>query len=257
MSTTTEHREQELLERFHQHGDFTARAAFVERAMPLVHHVARRYADRGEAYDDLVQAGAVGLLKAVDRFDPERGVRFSTFAIPNIAGEIRRHFRDRGWAVRVPRDVQERDAQLTSAGERLVAELQRMPSVAELADATGLTLDQVLDTLAGARNYTAVSLDAPIDEDRTGMDRLCDSEDGYERVEQRIALVEGLRGLQDREQRIVALRFYEGLTQSEIADRLGISQMHVSRLLRHALDTMRRRIEDTTPTTQRALAPIG
>lgn len=237
--------ERELLERYHREGDFDARTEFIERTMAIVHHVARRYADRGEHYDDLVQAGSVGLLKAVDRFDVDRGVQFATFAIPNIAGEIRRHFRDRGWAVRVPREVQERHALLTRITEKLGRELQRTPSVAELAEASGLTKAQVLDTLEGARNYTAASLDAPVDEERTGMDLLGDQEDGFDQVDRKLVLHLGMKGLQERERRIVALRFYEGLTQTEIAERLGISQMHVSRLLRQALATMRERLDES------------
>lgn len=237
--------EDELLVRFHRDGDYAARAEFVERAMPLVHHVARRYAARGESYDDLVQAGSIGLVKAVDRFDVDRGVRFATFAIPNIAGEIRRHFRDHGWSMRVPRDIQERDARLAKAGERLTRTLQRMPTVGELAEATELTCEQVLETMTAARNYTAVSLDAPIDEERSELDRLGSCDGGYDQVERRLVLISGMRGLQQRERRLLGLRFAEGLTQSEIAERLGISQMHVSRLLRQALEHMAARLHVT------------
>jgi RNA polymerase sigma-B factor len=237
--------ERELLERYHRNGDFNARTEFIERTMPIVHHVARRYADRGEQYDDLVQAGSVGLLKAVDRFDVDRGVQFATFAIPNITGEIRRHFRDRGWAVRVPREVQERHALLTKLTEKLGRELQRTPSVAELAEAAELTKAQVLDTLEGARNYRAASLDAPVDEERTGLDLLGSEEDGYQQIDRKLVLIQGMKGLQERERRIVALRFYEGLTQTEIAERLDISQMHVSRLLRQALRTLQDRLDES------------
>ncbi len=235
--------EQELLERYHRDGDFAAREAFIERTMTIVHHVARRYADRGESYDDLVQVGAIGLMKAVDRFDPDRGVRFATFAIPNITGEIRRHFRDRGWSVRVPREVQERHAQLGRATDELTRRLQRVPTAKELAAETGLTTSDVLETFSAARSYTAASLDAPLDEDRTGHDLLADSEDGYERVDRRFELALGFGCLQERERRIVALRFFEGLTQTQIAERIGISQMHVSRLLSQALASMRERLE--------------
>lgn len=250
-----------LLERYHRHGDVRAREAFIERTMPIVHHVTRRYADRGESYEDLVQVGSIGLLKAVDRFDIERGVRFSTFAIPNIAGEIRRHFRDRGWAVRVPREIQERHARLGRVTEELTSNLQRVPSVNELAAAADLTPFQVLETFSAARNYTTASLDAPLDEDRTGHDLLGETEDGYTLVDRRLELVLGMGSLQEREQRIVAMRFYEGLTQTEIAERIGISQMHVSRLLAQALETMRLRLaeaqDDADATIGPRLAAVG
>jgi RNA polymerase sigma-B factor len=240
--------EHELLVRYHRDGDFAARSEFIERAMPIVHFVVRRYTQRGESDEDLVQAGSIGLLKAVDRFDVDRGVQFATFAIPNIVGEIRRHFRDRGWAVRVPRGLQERHALLTRAAEQLTAFNRRTPSIAELAEATNMTKDQVLETLDGARNYTAVSLDAPIDEDGSAHDLLGHRDDGFEQVDNRMVAVLGMRGLRERERKIIALRFYEGLTQTEIAERMGISQMHVSRLLRSALDDMREHIElDTLP----------
>jgi RNA polymerase sigma-B factor len=246
--------EEELLERYHRDGDFAARAEFVERTMPIVHHVARRYASRGQSYDDLVQAGSVGLLKAVDRFDLDQGVKFATFAIPNITGEIRRHFRDHGWGMRVPRDVQERDALLVKVKERLIRKLQRMPTVAELADAAGLTKEQVLDTMQAARNYTTVSLDAPIDEERSELDLLGGRDAGYDRVEHHLQLVAGMKGLRERERRILAMRFAEGLTQSEIADRLGISQMHVSRLLRQALTQMAECLRDEEGSDRPALS---
>jgi RNA polymerase sigma-B factor len=245
--------EEELLERYHRHGDFAARAEFIERTMPIVHHVARRYASRGQSYDDLVQAGSIGLLKAVDRFDLDQGVRFATFAIPNITGEIRRHFRDHGWGMRVPREVQERDALLAKVKEKLIRRLQRMPTIAELADEAGLTKDQVLDTMAAARNYTTVSLDAPIDQERSELDLLGGSDAGYERVETHLQLVEGMRSLRQRERRILAMRFAEGLTQTEIAGRLGISQMHVSRLLRQALEQMAAHMQDEGASDRPAL----
>ncbi|MTD46361.1 SigB/SigF/SigG family RNA polymerase sigma factor [Conexibacter sp. W3-3-2] len=208
--------------------------------MPLVHHVARRYQNRGEQYDDLVQAGAVGLVKAVDRFDPSRGISFTSFAVPNIAGEIRRHFRDKGNTVRLPRDIQERSAALHKAGQELEGTLQRPPTTAELAEAAGMTMAQVLDTLVAQQRQDVQSLDREIGEDASGHDRHGETETGYARVEDLEALRGGMRVLQERERRIVHLRFYDGLTQSEIAERVGISQMHVSRLLRQALKDMRR-----------------
>lgn len=237
-----------LLRRYHEHDDFGARAQVIERLMPLVHHVARRYRDRGESYDDLVQAGALGLVKAIDRFDLSRDVSIATFLVPNIAGEIRRHFRDRGWSIRVPRELQEHDALLQRTATRLVRELQRQPTMQELADGAGLTLDQALDATMAARNYTAVSLDAPIgDDDDAGasrLDQLGGPDDGFAQAEHRLAVLDGLQHLQERERLIVTRRFREQRTQSEIAAELGISQMHVSRLLRRALDTMRAGMQD-------------
>lgn len=231
--------EMELLRAYHSRGDFAARDQVVERTMALVHHVARRYANRGEQYEDLVQAGAIGLVKAVDRFDPERGVSFTSFAVPNIAGEIRRHFRDKSNSIRLPRDVQERAAQIQKAIQELEGTLGRPPATMEIAQATGLEISEVLETMAAAREQDVVSLDREAGEDTTGHDRHGTVEGGYERVEQLEVLREGIEVLQDRERRIVHLRFYDGLTQSEIAERVGISQMHVSRLLRQALDDMR------------------
>jgi RNA polymerase sigma-B factor len=235
--------EDELLHRFHRDGDYAARAEVIGRLMPMVHHVARRYASRGENYDDLVQAGAIGLVKAVDRFDVDRGVVFSTFAIPNITGEIRRHFRDHGWSMRVPRDLKELDAKLGKVRETLTRELQRVPTVAELAKAADVSVDQALEAMAAGRQYSAVSLDAPIDEERTEMDSVGSIDAQYEIAEQRLTIVEGLGALRERERKIVLLRFHDGLTQTEIAERMGISQMHVSRLLTQSLAAMRQHLE--------------
>src|SRR5882757_6800484 len=141
-----------LLRRYHNFGDLEARRELVERMMPLVRHIARRYANRGEPLDDLVQVGAVGLIKAVDRFDVDRGVRLSTFAAPNIAGEIKRHFRDRGWSIRVPRDIQELNAKLTQATDRLSTSIGRAPTISELAESCQSSEEQVLEAMLGAQN---------------------------------------------------------------------------------------------------------
>ena len=159
-----------LLERYHRDGDIEARRMLIEKMMPLVRHIARRYANRGEPLDDLVQVGAVGLIKAVDRFDLERGVKLSTFAAPNIAGEIKRHFRDRGWSIRVPRDIQELNAKLTQAVDRLTTKLGRTPKIPELAEAVKATEEDVLDALQGAQSYSTVSFEEPIGENRTALD---------------------------------------------------------------------------------------
>jgi RNA polymerase sigma-B factor len=231
--------EAELLRRYHVDGDREARTILIERMMPLVRHMARRYAGRGEPLDDLVQVGSVGLLKAVDRFDVDRGFKLSTFAAPNIAGEIKRHFRDRGWSIRVPRDIQELNAKLTRSVDRLTVTLGRAPTIQELAEATDSTEEQVLDAMQGAQNYSTVSFEEPVGDNRTALDLLGEEDDGYITAERRVLLEGGMRGLAPREQEIVRLRFFEGLTQREIADRVGISQMHVSRLLRRSLDELR------------------
>lgn len=233
-----------LLERYHRHGDIHARALLIERMMPLVRHIARRYANRGEPLDDLVQVGAVGLIKAVDRFDLERGVKLSTFAAPNIAGEIKRHFRDRGWSIRVPRDIQELNAKLTQATDRLTTKLGRSPTVKELAENVKATEEEVLDAMQGAQSYSTVSFEEPIGENRTALELLGEEDVEFLTAERRVLLSSGMRCLAEREQTIMRLRFFEGLTQREIADSVGISQMHVSRLIRRSLDDMRSQMQE-------------
>lgn len=238
--------ELELLARVHRHRDPQARAAVIESGMRLVHHVARRFDQRGIPYEELVQVGSIGLINSVDRFDPGRGVRFSTFAVPHIAGEIRRYFRDHGWGLRVTRSVQENAALADRHTARLIVELQRMPTIKEVAAACELPVDALLAALEGARNYTLPSLDAPLSDDAVGGSRhdvVGVEERGYDRVDARLTVAEGLRCLESRERRILHLRFVRGMNQTEIAAEVGISQMHVSRLLRQALDDMRRHLE--------------
>jgi RNA polymerase sigma-B factor len=242
-----------LLERYHRDGDLEARRMLIEKMMPLVRHIARRYANRGEPLDDLVQVGAVGLIKAVDRFDLERGVKLSTFAAPNIAGEIKRHFRDRGWSIRVPRDIQELNAKLTQATDRLTTKLGRSPTVKELAESVKATEEEVLDAMQGAQSYSTVSFEEPIGENRTALELLGEEDPEFMTAERRVLLSNGMRILADREQEIMRLRFFEGLTQREIADQVGISQMHVSRLIRRSLDDMRQQMAE--PDARPAAAP--
>ena len=242
--------EQRLLKRYHQFGDLEARRELVERMMPLVRHIARRYANRGEPLDDLVQVGAVGLIKAVDRFDIDRGVKLSTFAAPNIAGEIKRHFRDRGWSVRVPRDIQELNAKLTQAVDKLTTQLGRSPNIAEIAAAVKATEEQVLDAMQGAQSYSTVSFDEPVGENRTALETLGAEDEEFLTAERRVLLAAGMKGLAAREQEIMRLRFFEGLTQREIAEQVGISQMHVSRLIRRSLDDMRSQMSDDRPAVE-------
>jgi RNA polymerase sigma-B factor len=235
--------EHELLRRYHQDGDREARRVLIERMMPLVRTLARRYANRGESLDDLVQVGSVGLIKAVDRFDITRELRFSTFAVPTILGEIKRHFRDRAWAVRVSRGVQELNAKVTREVDRLSLQLGRSPTIEELAAATDSTQELVLEAMQGAQAYSTVPLEEPIGEDGEPVAKLGAIDEGFEHAEERIELSRGLDALDERERRIVALRFFAGLTQREIAEKVGISQMHVSRLLRRSLERMSERLD--------------
>ncbi len=230
--------ERELLRRWHEERDEDARLMLIERMMPLVRSLARRYANRGEPLDDLEQVGCVGLIKAVDRFDLDRELRFSTFAVPTILGEIKRHFRDRAWSVRVSRGLQELSARVTREVDRLSTKLGRSPTIEDLAKATGATPEQVLEALQGAQAYSTVPLDEPLGEDGEPVARIGAEDPAYAAAEERIELARGLRTLNERERRIVLLRFFAGLTQREIAERVGISQMHVSRLLRRSLERM-------------------
>jgi RNA polymerase sigma-B factor len=242
---TGEMDDRDLLRRWRDNEDEAARLELVERTLPLAKALARRYANKGEALDDLEQVAALGLVKAIERFDLDRDVRFTTFAVPTIAGEIKRHFRDRGWMIRVPRDVQELSARLTITRDRLTRELGRSPTVQELAKAAHSGIEQVLEALGAADAYRALSLDEPLGEGIEALDAIGDDDAGFERVEQRQMLRSGLTHLPAREREILHLRFYEGLTQREIADRVGVSQMHVSRLIRRSIESLRKRL--TTP----------
>src|SRR3954453_14751906 len=236
--------EHELLRRFHEEGDKEARQVLIERMMPLVRALARRHGGGGETLEDLEQVGFVGLIKAVDRFDITRELRFSTFAVPTILGEIKRHFRDRTWSVRVSRSIQELNARVTKAADRLSTKLGRSPTIEELAEATQSTVEQVLEALQGAQAYSTVPLEEPIGDDDEPVAKLGEIDTNFARAEERVEIGRGLEVLGPREQRIVALRFMYGLTQREIAERVGISQMHVSRLLRRSLEQMADRVGD-------------
>jgi RNA polymerase sigma-B factor len=237
-----------LLEAYRS-GDLGARDAIVDRYMPLVRSVASRYAGRGEPLEDLVQVGSIGLVLAIERFDLERGTQFSTYAVPTIVGEIQRHFRDRAWAVHVPRRMKELSLRLTRTIEAETADLGRSPTIAELAETMGIGEDEVVEGLETYHAYSTRSLSQPLGlggDDETMEDMLGEDETGYEEVEHGVLVEAGLDALDARERTIVELRFFDGLTQSEIAARIGISQMHVSRLLRRALVTMRGRLEAIT-----------
>src|SRR3954454_9666666 len=216
--------EQELLRRYHEEEDLAARDVLVERMLPLVRRLARRYANRGETLDDLEQVGSLGLIKAIDRFDLRRELKLSTFAVPTILGEIKRHFRDRVWSLRVPRDLQELNARLAKEVERMTNRLGRSPTVEELAASTHASVERVLDAMQGAQAYSAVSLDEPQAEARQATpDTLGSEDEAFVQAERRPLLRKGLDALPTREREILRLRFFGGLTQREIADRVGIS----------------------------------
>jgi RNA polymerase sigma-B factor len=220
----------------------TLRDALVEMHLPLVEYLARRFRNRGEPLDDLVQVATIGLIKSVDRFDLERGVEFSTYATPTIVGEIKRHFRDKGWAIRVPRRLQELKLALTKATSDLSQKNGRSPTVSELAAHLGMSDEEVLEGLESANAYSAVSLDAPDggDEDSPAVaDSLGVLDESLEGVEYRESLKPLLEQLPAREKKILMLRFFGNMTQSQIAAELGISQMHVSRLLARTLAQLR------------------
>jgi RNA polymerase sigma-B factor len=235
-----------LLRRYHEEGDSAAREQLIERYMSLVRSLARRYANRGEHLDDLVQIGAIGLIKAVDRFELDRGVELTTYATPNIIGEIKRHFRDKGWAVRVPRGLQELSVQLSRLVEQLTVQLGRSPTIAEIAEAADVEEEAVLEALESGRAYTSVSLSsAGAHDDENELDPLeaiGSEEQQYQVSEDRAVLAPGFEALDERERKILHLRFFEGLTQSQIAQQVGISQMHVSRLIRRSLEKIREEI---------------
>jgi len=223
-------------DRRHDHDRLT-REALIERYLPLARHLARRYKRGNAELDDLNQVAAFALVKAVDRFDPDRGIAFSSFAVPTIVGELKRHFRDHGWVVRVPRDVQELKLKLDRLVEALTAELGRAPTPGELAERTDTSVEQVMEALGAASAHYPDSLDRPVGEDgEDAIGQLLGGEErGYDEVEN-AELVDGLLAtLPEREREILRLRFEEELTQAEIGRRLGVSQMHVSRLIRQSI----------------------
>jgi RNA polymerase sigma-B factor len=237
-----------LLRRYHEDGDLQAREQLIEQYMSLVRSLARRYSYRGEQLEDLVQIGAIGLIKAIDRFDLDRGVELTTYATPNIIGEIKRHFRDKGWSVRVPRGLQELNVQLSRLIEQLTVQLARSPTIPELAKAAGVEEEEVLEALESGRAYTSLSLSVGggggDDDELDPLESLGTEEHEYEVSEDRALLAPGFNALDERERKILQLRFFEGLTQSQIAQQVGISQMHVSRLIRRSLEKIRETIAE-------------
>jgi RNA polymerase sigma-B factor len=221
------------------------RAKLVTGHLPVVRHIARRFAGRGEPTDDLEQAGTVGLLNAVDRFEPDRGVDFLSYAVPTITGEIRRHFRDRTWAMRVPRRLKDLQGTINGAVGPLSQELGRAPRPSEIAERAGLPVEEVLEGLDAQQAYRSSSLDELVAGADTALaDTLGEADDELDKVEYREAIGPLLDELPARERTIVLLRFFGNLTQTQIADRVGISQMHVSRLLSQTLERLRRRMTE-------------
>jgi RNA polymerase sigma-B factor len=226
----------------------TLRERAIEAWLPLANHLAHRYGGRGEPTDDLAQTAAVGLIKAVDKYDPSRGVDFAGYAIPTIIGELKRHFRDRTWDIRVPRRLQELRLSISEANSSLLQTLGRSPTVTDIAAYLKVTEEEVLEGLEGARAYNAVSLSTPTGDgdSATELGDMLGGEDAeFELAELRTTLGPALATLDEREQRILTLRFYGNLTQSQIADQIGVSQMHVSRLLTRALTKLRGQLSET------------
>jgi RNA polymerase sigma-B factor len=240
--------ERDLLLRI-RNGDTAARQEMITRYLPLVRSIARRFASRGQPVEDLTQVGSIGLIKAVDRFDLERGVELSTYATPTIMGEIKRYFRDKGWAVKVPRALQDLNVRLNKLLEQLTVDLQRSPSIAELATAAGVSEEEVVEAMESGRAYSSVSIfsgGASEDDDSMELlDCLGQEEPAYAVFEQRRLLAPAMERLDPRERLILHLRFFEGMTQTQVAARIGISQMHVSRLIRKSIESLRQNILET------------
>jgi RNA polymerase sigma-B factor len=234
--------ERRLLVRYHNEGDLAAREELVARFLPLARDLARRYRYTDEPFDDLLQVASLGLIKAIDRFEPDRGSKFTSYAAPTILGELKRHFRDKGWALHVPRDLQERTLAVSRETEVLSKRLGRSPKVREVAAALGCSVEDVLEAHEAAASYEAASLDAPTarDDDEAAplVDMLGGEDSAYELVGSRDAIASTWRALPDVERQVLELRFTSDLTQGEIGERMGYSQMHVSRLLRRALSRL-------------------
>lgn len=237
----------ELFRRFKEEGDMDAREKLVMSHLNLVRFIANKFKNRGEPIDDLIQVGYLGLLKAIDRFDPSRGLEFTTFATPTIMGEIKRHFRDKGWSVRVPRRLQELSAKVNQATDTLTSQLQRSPTIAEIADYLDATVDEVLEAMESSSAYSSVSLEAPsgADDDDTPsvIDRYATEDSDLAFTDDRIIIEEALASFSPREREVIEMRFLKGMTQIEIAEKLGISQVQVSRLLRRTLKKIQDKID--------------
>ena len=237
-------RTRELFRRYKEEGDEEAREQLIVSHVNLVRYIAAKFKNRGEPLDDLIQVGTIGLIKAIDRFDPSRGLEFTTYATPTIMGEIKRHFRDKGWTIRVPRRLQELSAKVNSATDELTARLQRSPSIEEVAEYLDTTADEVLEAMESSSAYSSVPLEAQggneDDDAPSVIDRYASVDGDLEASDDRIVLEEVIGEFPEADQQAIRMRFIDGMTQVEIAKRLGISQVQVSRMLRRAL----RRIQD-------------
>ncbi|MDO4537614.1 MAG: SigB/SigF/SigG family RNA polymerase sigma factor [Coriobacteriales bacterium] len=228
----------ELFRRYQKEGDEEARNQLVVNHLNLVRFLASKFKNRGEPLEDLVQVGTIGLIKAIDRFDPDRGLEFTTYATPTIMGEIKRHFRDKGWSVRVPRRLQELSSKITQTTEELTNELQRTPSVSEIAQSLGVSVDEVLEAMESSSAYSSVSLEGGgegEDDAPAVIDRYATEDADLVSSDDRMLLEDAIRDFTAREKDIIRMRFEESLTQAEIAQKLGVSQVQVSRLLRRTL----------------------
>jgi RNA polymerase sigma-B factor len=243
-----------LFGRFHdgsvpERSRLEARDGLVSLHLPLVEHCARRFRNRGEPFEDLVQVGTIGLIKSIDRFEVDRGVEFSTYATPTIIGEIKRHFRDKGWAIRVPRRLQELRMQIGASTAELTQALGRSPTPRELAEALGCSVEEIVEGIESSNAYSTLSLDATDDSGEDGgvsmLDMMGLADEELEQIEIRESIKPLLEALPSREKRILLLRFFKNKTQSEIAAEIGVSQMHVSRLLSRTLDQLRTSLQET------------
>ncbi len=240
--------EAQLWERFASKHEMAVREELIRRYLPFAAKLTQRYRSASESFDDLLQVASLGLVNAIDRFDPARGVPFTAFASPTILGELKRHFRDRVWTVRVPRSLHDRLADVDKAVAVLTRELQRSPTIGEIAARMGVDESQVLEALEANHNRRPLSLDraagADDPEEAPASEWIGEEDSGYELVEGKAALEAALPGLDERERTVLRLRFVEDLTQSQIAERIGFSQMHVSRILRDTLRRIREQIEE-------------
>ena len=235
-------RDRELFVRLKEHGDQHAREELVERFMGLARQVAVRYRRQSEPLEDVMQVAALGLLKAIDRFDPDRGIAFSSFAVPTMLGEVKRHFRDKSWTVRPPRDLQELTLRVEQAATQLASSFGRSPSVVEIAEHLSVSDEDVLEALEAGRARSATSLSAPRGDEEDGTtlgDLLGDQEDGFDRAEDRATLAVLFNELTPRERTVLTLRFRQDMTQAEIGEVVGVSQMQVSRIIRSSIDRLR------------------
>jgi RNA polymerase sigma-B factor len=239
--------ERELWRRLRKHGDSAAREELVRRYLPFAKNLALRYRGASESFDDLLQVANLGLVNAIDRFDPERGTPFAAFASPTILGELKRHFRDRVWTVRVPRGLHDRMAEVDKATSALTVELQRSPSVGEIAGKLEMDATDVLEVLEANHNRRPLSLDRPVggeEDESPAAEWVGDEDENFELVDDKLALEGVLPHLDERERLILRLRFVDDMTQSQIADRIGHSQMHVSRILRRTLERIREEVAE-------------